>query len=391
MIQTSKSSTAESALHTIWENLETIANDYFSEECRAALRASSDGPIALNEEIAETAKRAFYTAWEVLDPAAYARKTWSENETRSGWELPSALPPLRPRVWQRIARRLREELPSNERLEHWAHRLFWVGFRATSSSPGYLSFALDVQGEVTRELLYQLRRLTDLARGTAMLTTGAVSVEDLAPNAPFVFRRQADEVIVRAFDAQYHFEFRREPIGFQYLDRLLRNPGQRLDPADLGGGPASSALDRETRLQSLYVRAYDDGHEPTDVQPPSLGFGWQAKADLKALRAVHARLAELRHDYDRAQRDVDLAAQARLAEEQQGLTTYLKQVTVPGSGRLRAFRDNQARMHRRHLASACERLEAAGLRKLARHLRQAIRIEGRHMAYCPSPEIRWAF
>ncbi len=130
-----RSSIAESALRQIWKNLQVIEAEGTPPEVRRELQRHSGGSVSLSDKILEVAKRTFYTAWEAVDSQAYKERTWQDDETWSGWELPRSLPSLRRRVWQALAMRLAEALPSNEQLEHWGQRLFWVGFNAMRIRP----------------------------------------------------------------------------------------------------------------------------------------------------------------------------------------------------------------------------------------------------------------
>jgi len=232
MSQTLKSSTAESAIHTTWEKLQFLEM-FDGEELDDTLRKHSDGLTVFSKQIFKAARRAFYVVREALELQAGGGKNGYGNKASHGRELPQSLPRLRPRMWQRIAPRLRDELPSNERLEHWESRLFWIGFSAVSSAPGHLSFALNAEWGLAEALLHQLRTLADLSRNTEMQRARTDPLEDLPPNTRFVFRRLPDMVAVRAFDEEYHYRFRREPVGFRYIERLLRTPDRALDLADL--------------------------------------------------------------------------------------------------------------------------------------------------------------
>ena len=103
------------------------------------------------------------------------------------------------------------------------------------------------------------------------------------------------------------------------------------------------------------------------------------------------RQAELTEDYDRAKRDLDLAAQDRIVREQEALITYLRQVAFPSGKCLRTFRDNYSRANRRNIARVFEKLDTAGLRELANHLRQHIHIDGRDVTYRPTDRVHWHF
>ena len=391
MSQALKSAMADAAIHTILENLHALDEHPLESECREVLQECSDSPIPLTEEISEAAKRVFYTAWETIEPQGYAKASWVEDDAWSGWELPNTLPQLRPAIWHRLKPKLQIELPPNERLEYWKGRLFWVCFGAVMSSPGYLSFSLNLQQSLATQLLDQLQVLADLVRDTNVRLANADPLENLPPNAQFVYRRLPAMVIVRAFDQEHRFQFRREPIGFQYIERLLKEPGQTLDMGDLIGAPPVSDLERENRLESMQVRIYNVAHVRKKTLPLTVGFSRQPLADMEALGDIRKRLAKLDADYDRAKRDLDLAAQDRIVWEQEALIAYLRQVAFPSGKCLRTFRDNYSRANRRNIARVFEKLDTAGLRDLANHLRQHIHIEGREVTYRPPEWIHWHF
>jgi len=386
-----KARTAEAAIRKIWEDLHHTEYLSLPDEAREALAAHSDGPRALTEEVIETAKQAFYAVWELLDASGYSRRTWVEEEGWSGWQLPDELPKLKAQAWQPIAGQLRQELPSNERLEHWAERLFWVGFNTVLASPGHLSFALNAQWELASSLLDRLRELADLVRGTNARLADADPLEDVDPNSRFVFRRQADMIVIRAFDHEHRFERRREPLGLQFIERVLKCPGHALGTADLVGGPPISQQERDNRLESLWQRGYDAVDEETTDTPPQVGFSRPSLVDMETVQAVHTRMVQLRERYDRAKADVDLAAQERVSKERKQLTTYLKQVVHQNTGHLRAFRDNRARALRRTLGRAYASLEEAGLGDLANHCRRHIRMRECTLAYDPPDGVHWLF
>ena len=125
MIQSHEACKAEFAVHKIWENLRLLEDHGVCEEAQEAIAENSDTSVALTKQIMETAKRSFYTVWKAIDPKGYSTAMWIEEETWSGRSMPDELPRLRPRKWQRIARLLKGELPSNERLEHCSERPFW--------------------------------------------------------------------------------------------------------------------------------------------------------------------------------------------------------------------------------------------------------------------------
>jgi len=98
------------------------------------------------------------------------------DDAWSGWELPDTLPQLRPAIWQRLKPRLQNALPSNEQLEHWKDRLFSVCFGAIMVSADRLSFSLNLQQHLARQLLDQLQILADVSRDTTQVR--AVKMED---------------------------------------------------------------------------------------------------------------------------------------------------------------------------------------------------------------------
>ena len=148
MIQSHEACKAEFAVHKIWENLRLLEDHGVCKEAQEAIANNSDTSVALTREIMETAKRSSYTIWKVIDPKGYSTAMWTEDETWSGRSLPHELPRLQPRKWQKVAKQIKGELPSNERLEHWNERLFWVGFNTVMAEPGSKSFAIDIQWDL---------------------------------------------------------------------------------------------------------------------------------------------------------------------------------------------------------------------------------------------------
>ena len=286
MIQTVSSSTAETAFHKIWEDLRVIEEDGLSEEGRRAIARHSDTEIPLTEMVIETSKRTFYSIWEKLDPKSYLAAAWVEDEFWSGRALPCQLPRLRPRKWQAMAKSLAEELPSNERLEHWNNRLFFLGFSTIISEPEHLSFAVGVEWDLAQGLLDQLRHLADLSRNTKVRLSNVDPLEDVHPSVRFVFRCTPKMVVIRYSHKQRCFRFRRQPRGFIYLHMLLQNPDKELTLFDILGSPTESREERYNKLESLWVRSYNDHEQETKAFRPQEGFKPQALADMESLRNV---------------------------------------------------------------------------------------------------------
>ena len=106
MIQSHEACKAEFAVHKIWENLRLLEDHGICGEAEEALANNSDSSVALTREIMETAKRSFYAVWKAIDPKGYSAATRMEDETWSSRSLPQELPRLRPRKWQKVAKRL---------------------------------------------------------------------------------------------------------------------------------------------------------------------------------------------------------------------------------------------------------------------------------------------
>ena len=214
---------------------------------------------------------------------------------------------------------------------------------------------------------------------------------DVHPNVRFVFRRTAEIVAVRYFDKQRCFRFRRQPRGFTYLHTLLQNPGKELTLLDILGSPLEDREERYTKYESLWVRAYDDHGEETEAFRPQEGFAPQALADFESLKNVDQRKSELRREYRKAKQQVDYAAQMRISRELNELSKYKRDVRVPGSGRLRTFRDSQTRAIRRDLIRTYQALEENGMRTLANHFRRYVEVSGCRMIYRPPAGLKWHF
>jgi tetratricopeptide (TPR) repeat protein len=219
-------------------------------------------------------------------------------------------------------------------------------------------------------------RIADIGRAAG---GAAVGVAPSGPPAPpsgnsvplraHVFRREGDYWTVGFAGTTIRM---RDMRGFQYLARLLREPGRRFHVSELvsvqGGLGDATGMGDDTRV------ALDLG----DAGP---------LLDLRASRAYRARLNELREQLDEAERQHDLGKAERAREEIAALRSVLGEAARRGAAGSHGERARLAVT--KAMKVALDRL-AARHSLLGAHLRATIR-RGYYCVYLPDPHqtIAW--
>lgn len=167
----------------------------------------------------------------------------------------------------------------------------------------------------------------------------------------------------------------RDSKGMRYLARLLAAPGRAIPALELASpawSGSAAAIDRGLELSG-----------PEDV--------WEPTIDTQARAAYGARILELQHSIDEAERHADLERAAREQDELDAIVSHLSaELGLSGRVRVSTSPSERARQSVTKAVKSALRRIAAEHRRLADHLDRTVRT-GRYCSYDPEPALqpRW--
>jgi hypothetical protein len=193
--------------------------------------------------------------------------------------------------------------------------------------------------------------------------------EPSSDSAPYLLRREGQGWKL-CFESEVS-GFPDKP-DFEWLKKLLSNPGQQIHAVTLMGMTPC----RAARTDPAAIPQGLHGH-----------LSRQEKTDLESLRAVAKRREEVQRDLEKAKKDGDPLLINELETENEKLQAYLEENTGIG-GKLREFAEGDmarktADVVRKRFQRLWKYLQEHGMPKAAQHFTRSIKLSGFTFTYLP--------